>query len=331
MDAPPVQYVTTSDGFDIAYSVAGSGPTLLINPRPINDVSLMWKFNPELLGTLTKRCRVVLYDHRGQGLSSRGLKSDTTSETYIRDVEAVMASATGEPFVFWANAFHCEVGIRIAIAHPHLVKGLILQGVRLNTNDQISARLEDLAASEWETFLNLSRTSLYAFGESFPTLEESKHMVTQQDWLTRVQAFKGTKVPEILPRVTVTTMVVASDSVTISAVDDAKKVAALLPRGRLQVIPNDVAVLADVVSRFVEEISTTESYQAAGVQELSTREIEVLRLLTAGRSNQQVADALLISLNTVRRHVSNIFAKTGAANRADAVSHAHRNGIINSD
>jgi DNA-binding NarL/FixJ family response regulator len=61
---------------------------------------------------------------------------------------------------------------------------------------------------------------------------------------------------------------------------------------------------------------------------LSSREVEVLRLLAAGRSNQQIADELVISLNTVRRHVSNIFDKTGAANRADAVSYAHRNGIV---
>jgi DNA-binding NarL/FixJ family response regulator len=60
---------------------------------------------------------------------------------------------------------------------------------------------------------------------------------------------------------------------------------------------------------------------------LSTREIEVLRLLAAGRSNQQIADELVISLNTVRRHVSNVFDKTGAANRAQATAYAKDHGI----
>ncbi|HLF79191.1 MAG TPA: helix-turn-helix transcriptional regulator [Dehalococcoidia bacterium] len=41
----------------------------------------------------------------------------------------------------------------------------------------------------------------------------------------------------------------------------------------------------------------------------------------------QIADELVISLNTVQRHVSNIFGKTGAANRADAVSYAHDHGL----
>jgi NarL family two-component system response regulator LiaR len=60
---------------------------------------------------------------------------------------------------------------------------------------------------------------------------------------------------------------------------------------------------------------------------LSSREVEVLRLLAAGRSNQQIADELVISLNTVRRHVSNIFDKTGVANRVEAAQYATRNGL----
>ncbi len=60
---------------------------------------------------------------------------------------------------------------------------------------------------------------------------------------------------------------------------------------------------------------------------LSEREVEVLRLVASGRTNQQIADELFISLNTVARHVSNVFDKTGAANRADAASYAMRNGL----
>jgi DNA-binding NarL/FixJ family response regulator len=61
---------------------------------------------------------------------------------------------------------------------------------------------------------------------------------------------------------------------------------------------------------------------------LSARELEVLRLIAAGRSNAQIAEALVISPNTVGRHVSNIFDKTGAANRAEAAAYALRNGLV---
>jgi ATP/maltotriose-dependent transcriptional regulator MalT len=60
---------------------------------------------------------------------------------------------------------------------------------------------------------------------------------------------------------------------------------------------------------------------------LSSREVEVLRLIATGRSNQQIADELVISFNTVQRHVGNIFTKTGLHNRTEAAAYAHRNGL----
>jgi DNA-binding NarL/FixJ family response regulator len=61
---------------------------------------------------------------------------------------------------------------------------------------------------------------------------------------------------------------------------------------------------------------------------LSAREVEVLKLLAEGRSNQQIAADLSISLNTVARHVSHIFDKTGATNRTEAGAYAHRQGLV---
>ena len=61
---------------------------------------------------------------------------------------------------------------------------------------------------------------------------------------------------------------------------------------------------------------------------LTKREVEVLRLIASGRSNREIADELVISLNTVIRHVSNIFAKTGVANRAEAATYAGRHGLV---
>ena len=60
---------------------------------------------------------------------------------------------------------------------------------------------------------------------------------------------------------------------------------------------------------------------------LSEREVEVLRLIAAGKSNQEIADALVISLNTVLHHVSHILDKTGAANRTEAAAYAARRGL----
>ena len=53
----------------------------------------------------------------------------------------------------------------------------------------------------------------------------------------------------------------------------------------------------------------------------------MLRLLAAGKSNREIADALVISLNTVARHISNIFDKIGAQNRTEAANYAHQHGL----
>ena len=65
--------------------------------------------------------------------------------------------------------------------------------------------------------------------------------------------------------------------------------------------------------------------------ELSSREIDVLRLVGAGNANKQIADKLSIAETTVKNHVSNILSKLGANDRAHAVTIALRRGIIELD
>jgi DNA-binding NarL/FixJ family response regulator len=61
---------------------------------------------------------------------------------------------------------------------------------------------------------------------------------------------------------------------------------------------------------------------------LSTRELDVLRLIAEGHENPDIAERLMISTNTVKRHVASILAKLRAANRTDAAVQAVREGII---
>jgi DNA-binding CsgD family transcriptional regulator/tetratricopeptide (TPR) repeat protein len=62
--------------------------------------------------------------------------------------------------------------------------------------------------------------------------------------------------------------------------------------------------------------------------ELSAREVEVLRLVARGRSNREIGRELVISEHTAANHVRNILRKTGCANRTDAAAYAYRHGLV---
>jgi LuxR family maltose regulon positive regulatory protein len=64
------------------------------------------------------------------------------------------------------------------------------------------------------------------------------------------------------------------------------------------------------------------------VEPLSNRELQVLRLLAAGKSNQQIADELVVVVDTVKKHVSHILDKLEAANRTQAVARARAMGLL---
>jgi LuxR family maltose regulon positive regulatory protein len=64
------------------------------------------------------------------------------------------------------------------------------------------------------------------------------------------------------------------------------------------------------------------------VEPLTDRELEVLRLVAAGRRNREIAQDLVVTVETVKKHVSNIFGKLGATSRTNAVAQARELGLI---
>lgn len=79
---------------------------------------------------------------------------------------------------------------------------------------------------------------------------------------------------------------------------------------------------AEVAARLADRVSRSQ---------LSTREIEVLRLLVSGRRNREIAGTLDITEGTVKLHVSSILGKLGVADRTEAVTVALQRGIVQLD
>jgi DNA-binding NarL/FixJ family response regulator len=85
--------------------------------------------------------------------------------------------------------------------------------------------------------------------------------------------------------------------------------------------------LMERVVALQEKVESQPAKAPAYPDGLTEREVEVLRLIAAGKSNREITEALIISLNTVAHHVSNILSKTGAANRAGVATYAARHGL----
>jgi DNA-binding CsgD family transcriptional regulator len=222
-----------------------------------------------------------------------------------------------------------DLAVDYCLANPEKVSALIL-----GTSGHGKARaalFEMLPAQDWDLFLQSVVPPDRSPEERTRIIELTRQASDQRNYLLRWRALSaGSSVEELLPLLTMPVLVWHARSYQPTPVEEGMKVAQL-SGGRLVLIDGadgfgEAAQGIRAIAAFLAEVAPPES-RPAGSDMLSSRELEVLRLIAAGQSNPQIAEALVISLNTVQRHVSNILAKTGAANRTEAAVYARDKGL----
>ena len=173
MDAPAVHYVKTTDGYDIAYYARGNGLTLIRTPVLWNNISRQW--HPSLLGAafdaLTERFRLILYDARGQGLSTRGLPEALSVDEYLLDLEGVADQAGGDRFILSGWSFMGVVAIKYAVQHPDRVSALVLW-------DYVGMH----ASASWPTMTDLARRGWRLYVEQLRFVCGARGQPNQRLW-----------------------------------------------------------------------------------------------------------------------------------------------------
>jgi DNA-binding NarL/FixJ family response regulator len=111
------------------------------------------------------------------------------------------------------------------------------------------------------------------------------------------------------------------DAPTQEVVDAVRAVAA----GDAVLAPAVTRQLLDQVGR---RLPAAMSRAPEGLQELTDREQQVLRMLAVGLSNAEIAEALILSEATVKTHVSNLLGKLGLRDRVQAVIYAYESGLV---
>ena len=90
----------------------------------------------------------------------------------------------------------------------------------------------------------------------------------------------------------------------------------------------EAAITRKSTARLIEGFADLSRPRAEPLDSLTQREIEILRLVTEGLSNQAIAQALSVSVNTVKYHMKNILQKLGVQNRTEAATDAIRAGLL---
>ncbi|HEU4965252.1 MAG TPA: response regulator transcription factor [Bacilli bacterium] len=98
--------------------------------------------------------------------------------------------------------------------------------------------------------------------------------------------------------------------------------------GAIRKVASGETVLEPQVAAKVVASLQKPKQEASPVDALTEREMDVLRLLADGYTNQQIGDTLYIGIKTVKTHVSNILAKLGVEDRTQAAIYALKNGLV---
>ncbi len=101
-------------------------------------------------------------------------------------------------------------------------------------------------------------------------------------------------------------------------VDEGEPMVRLLHLARSRQIETEY--VTDLLSAFEKTAGTTQPPPKLLNEPLTTREMEVLKLIEAGCSNQEIAEKLVISFTTVKRHISNIYTKLDVKSRTQAIA-----------
>jgi DNA-binding NarL/FixJ family response regulator len=97
----------------------------------------------------------------------------------------------------------------------------------------------------------------------------------------------------------------------------------------IRVVADGGSLFAPAVTRtLLERFVTTKTTPVPGIEDLTSRELEILRLLARGLSNAEIADVLVLSDHTVKAHVAHILTKLDLRDRTQAVVAAYESGVV---
>lgn len=175
----------------------------------------------------------------------------------------------------------------------------------------------------------LARREDFTISASFGSAEELLASRFEADVVLLDLELPGMSGVDVLPRLTVPALILtayASDE-QLDAVLRAGARGYLLKGAALEEIERAIRAVVRG-ERYLDPRVASRVAALSHAPRLSARERDVLRLVVAGKSNKEIAAALEVAERTVKFHMTSIFNKLGAENRAQAVTIAHERGLV---
>jgi DNA-binding CsgD family transcriptional regulator len=263
-------------------------------------------------------------------------------EDTTKDLLAVINELRLDNFVLYGDVFSTYTIMSVAAQLGASVRGIVLVTPTDFAGAPLMSDWEEMYTHSWELFTNTFASMFGSPGSSGLRLREK---VNHEDFVSLALSARGHFLMDLLPEVKTPVLILCHRQTAVpTTLPTARKITAALPMAELVLLDghrisdilssqnDDLPPALQVIEDFLSRLPNPAPPEQAGRNgttpvRLSAREQEVLRLIAAGTSNQQIADELVISLSTVAKHVTSILSKTESANRTTAAAYARDHGI----
>jgi DNA-binding CsgD family transcriptional regulator len=280
-----------------------------------------------------------MFDLRGT-LKSSVPPGPVTFEQLVDDAEAV-ADAIGEPFDLFAVNDGCNVAVGLATRRPELVRRMLLVApgaANALPEDEYQAYLatSDRLMGLWQFIMWVHPGADPA--QCRAMAEETIAGQPPDATAALRKASVSIGVADLASEITAPSLLIDNSMGFPSAL----ALSAVMPFARAADWNHlgdgtingaawrrawDDAIPPDSVAEPWQRRRDERAAEDCAIEELSSREVEVMRLIAAGRTNRQIAAELVLADGTVSRHVHNILTKLGLPNRSAAATWAAARGI----